>query len=155
MLYTHVHDFLSTYSECILLSFVPFPCIVERKSPSFYINSKALAIHGNYKCQKPLTLLTRFKCGGGDLFVAIFIGRCYSTVLWQESFDLLVTTCLKKKWGGMRLFGPDRHFLRFLEDWALLYIWEIIHRLCSTRWWTQRGIFRRERLNITVKLFMV
>jgi len=49
----------------------------------------------------------------GELF-AIFIGRCYSTVLWQESFDLLVTTCLKK---GKRLFGPDRPF--FTLSWRL------------------------------------
>ncbi len=119
---------------------------------SFYINSKALAIRGNYKCQKPLTLLTRFECGG-ELFVAIFIGRWYSWFCGKSLLTYWSPLALKK---GKRLFGPDRHFLRFLEDWALLYIWELIHRLCSTRWWTQRGgFFRREKLNITAKLLMV
>lgn len=119
--------------------------------PSFYINCKALAIRGNYKCQKPLTLLTRFKCGGNYL-LQYLLGDDTARFCGKSLLTYWSPLALKK---GKRLFGPDRHFLRFLEDWALLYIWELIHRLCSTRWWTQRGIFRRERLNITVKLLMV
>lgn len=106
---------------------------------SFYINSKALAIRGNYKCQKPLTLLTRFECGGNYL-LQYLLGDDTARFCGKSLLTYWSPLALKK---GKRLFGPDRHFLRFHENWALLYIWELVHRLCSTRWWTQRGIFQK------------
>lgn len=77
----------------------------------------------------------------GELFVAIFIGRCYSTVLWQESFDLLVTTCLKK---GRGFSGQIDIFYAFLKT-EHFCIFEKLFTDCVQPDSGHRGGFSEER----------
>lgn len=149
MLYTRVHDFSSTYSECILLSFVPFPCIVERRSPSFYINSEALAIHGNYKCQKPLTLLTRFKCGmgGGIYLLQYLLGDVTARFCGKSLLTYWSPLALKNNRGGRGRWGFSGQidiFYAFLKT-EHFCIFEKLFTDCVQPDGGHRGGFSEER----------